>query len=166
MKSIRNIALSAFLTLGAFGAVTYTSCNKDECKDVVCQNGGTCVDGRCQCTAGYEGSNCETASASRLPGSYVASETCQPPVSGGQTWSSTVTQSSNDKTRIVIQNFGNSNTSVTAFINSNAITIDPVSISGKNVTGTGTVNGNILTINYELNGGATNYKCTMTMTRQ
>lgn len=60
MKSIRNIAFSSLIALGAFGTVTYTACNKDECKDVVCQNGGTCVSGNCSCTVGYEGTNCET----------------------------------------------------------------------------------------------------------
>ncbi len=60
MKSIRNIAFSALLTLGAFSAITYTACNKDECKDVVCQNGGTCTDGTCACPFAYTGANCET----------------------------------------------------------------------------------------------------------
>lgn len=61
MKSIRNIAFSAFLTFAAFGAVTFTSCNKDECKDVNC-NTGTCneSDGSCTCPTGFEGTSCET----------------------------------------------------------------------------------------------------------
>lgn len=33
------------------------SCNK--CKDVVCENGGTCEDGLCQCLNGFSGTNCE-----------------------------------------------------------------------------------------------------------
>lgn len=66
MKSIRNIAFSALLTLGAFSAVTYTACNKDACKDVVCNNGGTCVDGSCQCAAGFEGVTCDVQSRSRF----------------------------------------------------------------------------------------------------
>lgn len=72
MKSIRNIAFSVLLTLGAFSAVTYTSCNKDECKDVVCQNGGTCndTDGSCVCTTGYEGTNCETAVRTKYFNTY------------------------------------------------------------------------------------------------
>ncbi len=58
MKSIRNIALSALLTVGTFSTVFYTSCTKDECKDVVCKNDGTCVSGTCNCTVGYTGSDC------------------------------------------------------------------------------------------------------------
>ena len=72
MKSIRNIAFSALFTLGAFSAITYTSCNKDECKDVVCQNGGTCLEGACSCATGYEGTNCETAQRAKFIKSWAA----------------------------------------------------------------------------------------------
>jgi len=74
MKSIKNIALSALLTVGAFGAVTYTACNKDECKDVVCQNGGTCSGGNCTCTTGYEGNRCETASRAKFIKTWTATD--------------------------------------------------------------------------------------------
>jgi hypothetical protein len=74
MKSIKNIALSAFLTVSAFGAVLYTSCTKDECKDVVCQNGGTCSEGVCTCATGYEGTNCETASRTKFIKTWTASD--------------------------------------------------------------------------------------------
>jgi hypothetical protein len=35
---------------------------KDPCEGVSCLNGGTCVDGTCNCTTGYEGSLCEKES--------------------------------------------------------------------------------------------------------
>jgi hypothetical protein len=165
MKSARNILFSALLTIGAFATITYTACKKDECKDVVCQNGGTCDGGNCVCASGYEGTNCETATASKLAGAYSATESCQPPLTGSSNWSSTVTQSSSDKTKIVIANFGDSGANVTGKVDKNAITLDATTIDGTNVTGTGTVNGNILTINYTLTG-TVNYSCTMTMTRQ
>lgn len=60
MKSIKYIALSAFLTLSAFCAVLYSSCTKDECKDVTCQNGGVCSGGSCTCVTGVTGNRCET----------------------------------------------------------------------------------------------------------
>jgi hypothetical protein len=70
MKSFRNVALSTLLTIGAFSAITYTSCTKDECKDVVCQNGGTCADGKCTCTYAFEGTNCETQVRAKYYNTY------------------------------------------------------------------------------------------------
>jgi hypothetical protein len=57
---LRSILLSALLTIGVFGAVTYSSCVLDKCSSVTCQNGGSCKDGNCICPSGYTGSNCET----------------------------------------------------------------------------------------------------------
>ena len=34
------------------------------CGDVVCQNGGTCFEGDCECAEGFEGQNCQTKSCS------------------------------------------------------------------------------------------------------
>jgi hypothetical protein len=39
-------------------ATVFTSCEKDPCEDVTCLNGGTCIDGECDCPEGYTGSDC------------------------------------------------------------------------------------------------------------
>ena len=36
-----------------------TSCDKDPCNEVVCQNGGICVDGDCDCPPNYSGIFCQ-----------------------------------------------------------------------------------------------------------
>lgn len=74
MKSFKQIALGAALTIGAFGTVLYTSCNPDPCKDVVCNNGGTCNEGNCVCATGYEGTKCETASRDKFVKTWSASD--------------------------------------------------------------------------------------------
>lgn len=60
--------------MSAFCVVLYSSCSKDECKDVVCQNGGTCneTDGSCTCATGYEGTNCETESRKKFIKTWAA----------------------------------------------------------------------------------------------
>ncbi len=39
----------------------YYSCLEDACEGVTCENGGTCVEGVCDCINGYSGIFCETA---------------------------------------------------------------------------------------------------------
>ena len=55
MKNIFNL-LGAVVITALFAL---SSCT-DPCKDVVCQNGGSCTDGACSCPAGYFGDSCQT----------------------------------------------------------------------------------------------------------
>lgn len=66
MKNTRAIFLTTIVTLLTFGAVVYTSCQKDRCKRLICQNGGTCQDGFCICASGYTGRYCETPNVSTI----------------------------------------------------------------------------------------------------
>jgi len=70
MKSIKHIVLAAFVTLGVFSAVLYTSCTKDACKDVTCNNGGTCSGGNCTCVTGYFGTSCDSVYRNGYVGTY------------------------------------------------------------------------------------------------
>jgi len=71
LKTIQIIALIAF---SAFASVTYTSCNRDECKTIVCANQGVCNNGACTCPLGYEGTNCETVSRDKFIGNWSVFE--------------------------------------------------------------------------------------------
>ncbi|HEY9178072.1 MAG TPA: calcium-binding EGF-like domain-containing protein [Flavipsychrobacter sp.] len=149
MKSIRNIAFSALLTFGAFSMVTYTACNKDECKDVVCQNGGTCVTGTCNCPTGYEGTSCETLSRAKFIGTWTGSDKCNI-----NTYNVTMTiNTSTNEIQALVNNpggFGNSITITGVITNNNELSFTNQSAggTGRIINGKMTVNGNSLTFTY------------------
>ena len=52
MKKLLYLISISLLTLN------FSACS-NKCKDVVCQNNGTCNDGLCECPSGFSGTNCE-----------------------------------------------------------------------------------------------------------
>jgi hypothetical protein len=77
MKPIRNILLTAFLTLIVISSVIYiSSCKRDKCANVVCLNLGLCDGGNCVCMTGYEGIRCQTLSRDKLVATYSGGDLC------------------------------------------------------------------------------------------
>ncbi len=73
---------STLLLLAVLCTVLNTQSCKDECDKVVCQNGGTCNDGTCECPDGYTGTNCESFDASQIQ-ALLANHTPLELVNGG-----------------------------------------------------------------------------------
>lgn len=49
----------------------WTGCKKDDpCENITCLNGGTCLDGDCQCIAGFQGASCEINTLQGFLGTY------------------------------------------------------------------------------------------------
>jgi PKD repeat protein len=57
MKTLVQII---FICSTILSTITLTSCKKDACEGVTCQNGGTCNNGSCNCPDGYEEEFCQT----------------------------------------------------------------------------------------------------------
>jgi hypothetical protein len=76
MKPIRLILLISLLSVAVVSAITYTSCKKDACNNVVCLNQGTCDGGNCTCPVGYEGLRCDTLSRNKFVFTYNGGDTC------------------------------------------------------------------------------------------
>lgn len=75
MKATFKAALfSATLVLTGFAAVTWTACNNDKCKGIVCAYEGACNNGRCLCKSGYEGVQCETINRDRYKNTWQVQE--------------------------------------------------------------------------------------------
>ncbi|MCB9065179.1 MAG: calcium-binding EGF-like domain-containing protein [Chitinophagales bacterium] len=71
---LKSIVLSAIGVLATFTAVTYTSCNNDPCKAIVCAYGGTCNEGECICPSGFEGTHCEIVTKDKFVGVWTVFE--------------------------------------------------------------------------------------------
>lgn len=166
MKSIRQIAFAAIITLGAFSAITYTACNKDACSGVTCQNGGTCSGGTCTCQTGYEGTNCETASRDKFDKSWSASETATGSSSPTQlVYTATIAAntSSTDVTKVNIAGLATQGGVaffthvVAATVAGNTITIpsQQPDNDGYTVSGTGTYANSVITWNYSITQAST-----------
>lgn len=171
MKSIRNIAFSAFLTFAAFGAVTFTSCNKDECKDVNC-NTGTCneSDGSCTCPTGFEGANCETLTRSKFVGTWTGTDKCSL-----RDYNVTLKISAaSSEVEALIENPGGfgSNVTITGKVTDvNKLAFTNASVgNGRTLNGTMTFSGTTtftgMEFTYTVTGGLDNDACTGTYSKQ
>ncbi len=155
MKSIKQIALTILLTIGAFSAITYTACNKDACSGVTCQNGGTCASGTCTCSTGYEGDRCQTISRDKFDKSWSASETSSG--TGGTAslaYTATIAANTNstDVTKVVIGGIANGlfTSATTANVTATSITIpsQQPDNDGYVIAGSGTYANGQITWNY------------------
>ena len=161
MKKMKMFLMTAMLGVASLSMV-FTSCNTDECKDVVCENGGVCTSGTCDCPAGYEGTLCAELSRDKFIGTYSGNETC---TVGTDTYSIQLTTSST-ATKFNIVNLYNQSFTAIADADGNSFTI-PSQTVGSNVTaaGSGTISGNSITITYTINDGTTTNTCTYTGTK-
>jgi hypothetical protein len=156
MNRIKNIALSTLFSLLAFSAITYTACNKDECKDVVCANGGTCVGGACQCTAGYEGSDCKTLSTTKFIRTWTGHwvNTADPTKNGA--YSSIISQGATFNTISITNFFDYFVHPVTATVNGTTATISLQSPDGTaSVSGSGVFQNNQISFTYSVTNSGT-----------
>lgn len=130
MKNLRSFFVASLITLGAFSAVTYTACTKDNCKGVVCNNGGTCSGGTCVCPAGYSGSDCSTVA---VFGTWKGSDVC----TSGTYSNITITNSpsSTSATTVLIANLGGFGGTVviTGTLNGSTVTFTNQSVGGNRV---------------------------------
>jgi hypothetical protein len=179
MKNLKAILLGSVL---AFASVTtlVTSCTEDKCKDVVCNNGGTCgeTDGLCVCKSGFEGTNCSTLSLSKFlaannaAATYNFSDAGTTACGGTFTGTFTMSRSNADSTRILLTNFGGFGATVTAYANANNNTLTIPSQALTNLTpaitiaGTGTYASGVITGSYTATDATSTCTYNYTWTKQ
>jgi hypothetical protein len=145
--------------------VSLGACKEDPCASVVCFNGGSCSDGTCDCTAGYEGDDCGTEMREKFLGGYTVSEICN-----GETYAYTmnITESGTSVSNIFLVNFGGLGFNAEARVNGSSLVIPSatIDVQGEAVTyeGSGSLSGNILTITYTIVGPSGTLNCVATCT--
>ncbi len=157
MKKIKFL----FLSVIAVTAMTVFNSCSDNCKDVNCQNGGTCDedDGTCICATGYEGVECETKMRSKFIGQFQGNETC---TVGSDSYVITIAESSSNILNITISNVYNQSFTASATLSgSNSFNMGSQSVAaGVTVSGNGTLSGNSLTFSYDIDDGTLQNSCT------
>ena len=76
MKLWKSVLLTSSIFIATAGLITYTSCEKDPCTNVECQNGGSCNGGACRCPTGYDGPTCQTKTTDHFAGTYAGFTEC------------------------------------------------------------------------------------------
>ncbi len=101
-------------------------------------------------------------------GSYSVIEACS--VTGNWEYNISITESTTDEDDIVINNFGDFGGSIRATVSGKGLNIpaQTVNVNGTafNIAnGTGSINGNLLTMSYTYSVGADSESCSMTCTK-
>jgi hypothetical protein len=115
MKKINTILYTLTSVLSLFILVMVSACNKGDikyndttlirpCDQVICLNGGNCVDGSCNCPAGYEGIKCETRWNEKFLGNYKVADECY--TGGNVYYNATIQATSNQATGLTLSNVG------------------------------------------------------------
>lgn len=161
--TLKLVVFSMVITLPLF---VLNSCKKDPCKDVTCENNGTPTedgeDCKCVCGTAYEGERCETLVRAKFIGNFNGTEAC---TTGNDTYAVTVTAGSGDGD-VIIGNLYNAGFFVNAQVNDNGgLTIPSQSFGTGQISGSATINGNTLTVNFVVTAGGASDTCTGTYTK-
>ncbi|WP_052599614.1 hypothetical protein [Aureispira sp. CCB-QB1] len=136
-------------------AIFVISCDNDPCKDVVCGDQGTCTEGICVCTEGYEqdaAGLCNTEMRAKFIGSWVVSDTCTRSIPA--TYTVTTTNASSNIKNFNIVNFWDQFTGVVVagVTSSTEFTISRQEPDNDKFfvesIGAGSISGNTITIKY------------------
>lgn len=169
-----KIALgSVGFVLLCFTFVLFESCKKGDikyndttnirpCDQVTCLNGGTCIDGQCLCSAGFEGINCAIKWNEKFVGTYLASDACYSLNNGYYDMSISAVPNYADKIQLTEIGVFCPNTVLTAIITPEKTSFEiPLQLGcGDNyLSGTGNISGTFINI-YLKNRDSVNHTTT------
>lgn len=142
------------------------------CNSVCCQNGGTCVHGKCQCPSGYEGNNCHILSRDKFLGKFQIHSKNNALTSWSDLYFyNIIPGTQNDEIIIDVllyhnatDNNGGGFYQITCKVSGNNITSMAINSSNYSLQGTGNItlgSYNYLTLNYQVTdlNNSTVYNC-------
>ena len=141
MKSVKQLAFAALLSLGALGAVTMVSCNKE--------------DDPIGCPVGYEGDDCTTEIRAKFEGTWTAQDE---ETDGTEltAYNAVITKNASSITKLNIGNFSDGFYQVNVVVNAATSTFDipaqDPDDDGYQVEGSGSLNAttNVISVEYTI----------------
>ena len=153
-KMISTVKYVGVAAMFVAGLATFSGCATKGCTDATADNysadatedDGTCVPAR-----------------DKFLGAYACQEVCGP---DNYTYNMTIVTSSTGDLKVIIQNLGDFSTQVdaAATVSGDNITIDAASYNNVSFTGSGSINGNVLTLTYTATDNASGQSVTCTVT--
>jgi len=179
-KHLKLVALSTLSFLAVI-AIVFSSCEKQEqqfgpttfykpCENVICLNGGTCYDGNCECTIGFEGVKCQTRSVDKFVGTYEAFDDCY--MNAQQSYMTSIQVDFDPVNELILKGFGKLCTNdLKAYVNKEKSNFDiPFQQICANyyVSGEGNMNGTVLNVNLLFRDSVlhTSKSCSILMNKQ
>lgn len=167
---MKKLILFFTLTLG----LTFSSCDNSSCKDILCGDNASCVEGTCNCLQGYEKNSNDLCistlirARSSFTGTWNVYEDCYV---NPYTFISTIVKHPTKDDQLVISDFYDTYNSVYAVMTSETTFDIPLQLHNSNrvtITGEGIYeNSGSLIINYNIelvDGSGTDY-CTASYTK-
>ncbi len=130
MKFWKHTLVTAFAFIGISSTVLYTSCQQDSCLDLQCKNGGSCAEGFCRCTTGFEGTQCDVRANTKFLGFYQGYSRCS---NEPAFIDSVVINAEKQPNRVSIHKFS-TNQTYQGTVKDNVITIDEIYAQGRILT--------------------------------
>jgi hypothetical protein len=143
MSKIKIILSTVSIFILFATGVVFNACTKDPCKKIICRNDGICRDGRCKCTPGFEGVNCELKMFEKFIGTWDGYYRCN---GNPAIIITNVVAPGTKPNKIEIYNLFNQNVNILADVDVEKINIPSQTIGNITYSGTGDITGKYVTL--------------------